>query len=220
MTSTRCGTRTKTHKIYTKNCVKHWAKHSSVLSGESGPFPVFSSTLGPAYNEFGYNEQTPVTSRFLCIKIIDCNFAATTSWTVITSSFFCIFYLLQVGPSVTLVQLPMASAEGCPRRRWTHRFTGTSVCASFQFFGSATEKSGQFTIHQSMLTGSWNPHSLEFFLNGVESSLNSVNSGNLINHWSMNWAQSKDPVSHMCLADAVVASWSLTKESAGSNNLF
>ena len=26
------------------------------------------------------------------------------------------------------------------------------------------------------------------------------NSGNLINHWSMNWAQFEDPVSHMCLA--------------------
>ena len=26
----------------------------------------------------------------------------------------------------------------------------------------------------------------------------------------MNWAQFKDPVSHMCLAGAVVASWSLT----------
>ena len=31
----------------------------------------------------------------------------------------------------------------------------------------------------------------------------------------MNWAQSKDPVSHMCLAGAVAASWSLTQEVAG-----
>ena len=46
-----------------------------------------------------------------------------------------------------------------------------------------------------------------FFLNGAELSLNSVNSGNLMNHRSMNWAQFKDPVSHMCLAGAVVASW-------------
>ena len=44
---------------------------------------------------------------------------------------------------------------------------------------------------------------------------NSVNSGNLINHWSMNWAQFKDPVSHMCLAGTVAASWSLTQEVAG-----
>ena len=53
---------------------------------------------------------------------------------------------------------------------------------------------------------------LEFFLNGAELSLNSVNSGNsgnLINHWSMNWAQFKDPIFHMCLAGTLVASWSL-----------
>ena len=31
----------------------------------------------------------------------------------------------------------------------------------------------------------------------------------------MNWAQFKDPVSYMCLADAGVASWSLTQEVAG-----
>ena len=50
---------------------------------------------------------------------------------------------------------------------------------------------------------------LEFCLNGAELSLNS---GNLKNHRSMNWAQFKDPISHMCLACAVVASWSLTQE--------
>ena len=33
----------------------------------------------------------------------------------------------------------------------------------------------------------------------------------------MNWAQFKDPVSHMCLAGAVVACWSLTQEKAGSS---
>ena len=31
----------------------------------------------------------------------------------------------------------------------------------------------------------------------------------------MNWDQFKDPVSHMCLDGAVVASWSLTQEMAG-----
>ena len=31
----------------------------------------------------------------------------------------------------------------------------------------------------------------------------------------MTWAQFKDHVSHMCLTDAVVASWSLTQEVAG-----
>ena len=31
----------------------------------------------------------------------------------------------------------------------------------------------------------------------------------------MNWSQFKDPASHMCLAGAVVSSWSLTQEVAG-----
>ena len=31
----------------------------------------------------------------------------------------------------------------------------------------------------------------------------------------MNWTQFKDPVSHMCLAGDVVASWSLAQEVAG-----
>ena len=60
-----------------------------------------------------------------------------------------------------------------------------------------------------------------FFLNGAELSLNSVNSGNLINHRSMNWAHFQDPVSHMCLAGAVVASWCLIQEVAGvMRNIF
>ena len=33
----------------------------------------------------------------------------------------------------------------------------------------------------------------------------------------MNWAEFKDPVSPVCLAVAVVASWSLTQETVGSN---
>ena len=31
------------------------------------------TTLDPAYNEFGYNEYPAITSRFLWIKIIDCD---------------------------------------------------------------------------------------------------------------------------------------------------
>ena len=49
---------------------------------------------------------------------------------------------------------------------------------------------------------------MEFFLNGTELSLNS---GNPINHSSMNWAQFKDPVSHVCLADTLAVFWSLTQ---------
>ena len=33
----------------------------------------------------------------------------------------------------------------------------------------------------------------------------------------MNWAQFKDPVSHVCLAGTVVESWSLTQEVTGSS---
>ena len=32
-----------------------------------------SYTLSPAYKEFGYNEHSLITSRFLCIKITGCN---------------------------------------------------------------------------------------------------------------------------------------------------
>ena len=46
---------------------------------------------------------------------------------------------------------------------------------------------------------------------------NSVIPGNLINHWSMNWSRFKDPVSHMCLAGTVVASWFSTQKMAGLN---
>ena len=36
----------------------------------------------------------------------------------------------------------------------------------------------------------------------------------------MNWAQFKDPVSHMCLTGTVVAAWSLKQEVAGSSPFF
>ena len=51
-----------------------------------------------------------------------------------------------------------------------------------------------------------------YLINGVFPKWNrmSLNSGNLINHSSVNGAQFKDPISHMCLAGTVVASWSLT----------
>ena len=69
-----------------------------------------------------------------------------------------------------------------------------------------------------MITGSrdycWFKGPMEFSLNGAELSLNSAN---LINHWSIKWNQFKVFVSHMCLAGAVVASWSLMQEVAGSN---
>ena len=44
-----------------------------------------------------------------------------------------------------------------------------------------------------------------------------TNSGNPINHQSMNWSKFKDHISSMCLAGTVVASWSLTQEVEGLN---
>ena len=43
-------------------------------------------------------------------------------------------------------------------------------------------------------------------------SINSAISGNLINHWNMKCGQFKDPASHLCLTDNVVASWSLAQK--------
>ena len=64
------------------------------------------------------------------------------------------------------------------------------------------------------------PFTMEFSLNGAELSLNSVNSGNsenLKNHWSMNWVQYKDLLCYLCLCGLVVSSLSLTQEILGSS---
>ena len=57
-----------------------------------------NSTLGPPYHEFGYKKHPAVTSRFLCIKIIDCNVKkfSYNEHPLIISSFFCIFLLLKL----------------------------------------------------------------------------------------------------------------------------
>ena len=51
---------------------------------------TFVITLGPADNEFGYNEHTATISRSLCIKIIDCSVKkfGYNSHPLIRSSFF------------------------------------------------------------------------------------------------------------------------------------
>ena len=63
----------------------------------------------------------------------------------------------------------------------------------------------------------------EFSLNGAElslNSMNSVNSENLRNHWSMNWVQYEDLLCYMCLCGTVVSSLFLTQEILGSNPAF
>ena len=64
---------------------------------------------------------------------------------------------------------------------------------------------------------------MEFFLNEAQLSLNSVNSansGNLINHRSMNKVHFKDLLCYLCLAGTVVASWLVTQEVEGSDTAF
>ena len=41
--------------------------------------------------------------------------------------------------------------------------------------------------------------------------------GDLKKRWSMNWIEFKDSVFHICLAIAVIASWSLEQEVADSS---
>ena len=53
------------------------------------------TTLGPAYDQFSYNEHPATISRFLCIKIIDCNVKkfSYNEHPLITSSFFLNIFL-------------------------------------------------------------------------------------------------------------------------------
>ena len=50
--------------------------------------------------------------------------------------------------------------------------------------------------------------------------MNSVNSGKLMNHWRMNWAQFMDPNCYICLLGAVLACWFNTQAVGGSNKPF
>ena len=56
---------------------------------------LFIVHLGPAYNEFGYNEHPAITSRFLGDKIIHSSVEkfGYNEHPFITSSSFCIFIL-------------------------------------------------------------------------------------------------------------------------------
>ena len=54
-------------------------------------------TLGPVYNEFGYNEhRVAITNRFLCTIFIDSSVKkfSYNEYLPTTSSFFCIFLLV------------------------------------------------------------------------------------------------------------------------------
>ena len=81
--------------------ISPWCEESTWVSNLA--YPSFSlsflfeqNTLGPVYNEFGYNEHPAVTSRFLCINIINCNVKnfGYNEYSLITNSFFSIFILI------------------------------------------------------------------------------------------------------------------------------
>ena len=81
-------------------------------------------TLGPAYNELGYNEDPAVTSRFLCIKIIDCHVKkfVYNKDPLIMGSFFCLFLLVSVTQDISFYR---------PQRSCGHGNIFTPVCHSF-----------------------------------------------------------------------------------------
>ena len=60
---------------------------------------------------------------------------------------------------------------------------------------------------------------MEFFLSGVELSLNLVKSENMINQLSMNWGQFKDLSCHRSLLGTEVGCSSLSQEAAGSDTV-
>ena len=66
-------------------------------------------------------------------------------------------------------------------------------------------------------TCKYNTEPIEFSLNRTGFQ---VNSGKLRNHWSMNWAQFKDPHCYLCLHGTLEAFWFITQEVGGSNTPF
>ena len=91
----------------------------------------------------------------------------------------------------------------------------TNLQTPVQYLFNVWQNGRRNQIHQQKIQQQKNldsahtPWTLKFFLNGTELLSHSVNLGNLVKHWSMNWCQFKDLVSHMCLASVVVASWYL-----------
>ena len=69
-----------------------------------------------------------------------------------------------------------------------------------------------------VVSRTWPTCRLEFSLNATGIHWIQGIQGKLINHWSINWAQFKDTVSYMYLTGAMVISWSLKQEVAGSNH--
>ena len=97
---------------------------------------------------------------------------------------------------------------------WYERGKWSYVWDTFGGFPLVMSLSIAAVITVSGLFGKCGFSVIGVFPKWAKFSLNSANSGNLINHWGMNWVEFKVPVSHMCKVGAVVACWSLTQEVA------
>ena len=93
--------------------LQHWERFevSKIKGGTPSPLNLNippHSTLGPAYNEFGYNERPATKSRFLSNKIIDCNVKrfGYNEHPLITSTFFCIFLSVVHGTQCSSITWP------------------------------------------------------------------------------------------------------------------
>ena len=111
----------------------------------------------------------------------------------------------------------MITAHQCYHDRVEKKNNQWSKTCSYRWFLSLlcpNPKQQNYIIEYSQC------EAMEFSLNGVELSLNSVNSANsenVRNHWSMNWVQYTDLLCYHCLCGLVVPSLSLTQAILGSN---
>ena len=104
--------------------------------------------------------------------------------------------------------LTIIAKYGVPIRKWVGLYYALLKCLWTWWILSVQVKYSSwtrncFTVRSIGVFPKWNWHS--------------VNLANLISHWSRNYTQFKDSVSHNYHAGAVVASWSLTLETTGSN---
>ena len=92
------------------------------------------------------------------------------------------------------------------------------ICQKLSCRTNCRVSNRQLSIFINYTRLNWNANDEIFFPKLSDLSLNSVNSANswnLINHWSINWARFIDPTSHMCLDGTLVGS--LTQEVTGSS---
>ena len=94
-----------------------------------------------------------------------------------------------------MVYQRFSHVEGCLIQKEAPGWFLFFFCFSFSKISSRLFKKGS----SAGVPASWNVEIGVF----PKWNRNSLNSANLINHWSMNWAQFKNHVSHMCLTGTV-----------------